>query len=148
LHLFFFRTCRLSLARTMCGDCGSRALQSRQFFQYSISSSLLKYFDSFLHCVLCHHIVLHGRVQALGMLSIAFILSSIPLPSCFDCEIATKFTVTYILAILWEWCTKGIKQKRKACVEFSSRIKSDPIELLKVIKEHRRCYQEYQCPLF
>jgi hypothetical protein len=47
-------------------------------------------------------------------------------------------------AILWERCTKGMKQKIEARVEFSSTIENDPIELLKAIKVHTQHYQEHR----
>ena len=47
-------------------------------------------------------------------------------------------------AILWERCTKGMKQKIEARVEFASTIENDPIELLKAIKVHTQHYQEHQ----
>jgi hypothetical protein len=47
-------------------------------------------------------------------------------------------------ALLWERCTKGMKQKIEAQVEFALTIENDPIELLKAIKVHTQHYQEHQ----
>ena len=47
-------------------------------------------------------------------------------------------------AMIWERCTKGMKQKIEARIEFSSRIENNPIELLKAVKEHTQNFQEHR----
>ena len=49
---------------------------------------------------------------------------------------------TKAYALLWERCTKGMKNKVEARLDYQSRIRNDPIELLKSIKEHALNYQE------
>ena len=46
-------------------------------------------------------------------------------------------------ALLWERCTKGMKNKIEAITDFEPRIKTDPIELLKSIRQHSLNYQEH-----
>jgi hypothetical protein len=46
-------------------------------------------------------------------------------------------------AIIWERCTKGMKQKIEARTDFHSKIEDNPIELLKVIKEHTQNFQDH-----
>ena len=45
-------------------------------------------------------------------------------------------------ALLWERCTKGMKNKIKARSDCDSHIENNPIKLLKAIKEHALNYQE------
>jgi flavorubredoxin len=45
-------------------------------------------------------------------------------------------------AMIWERCTKGMKQKIEAKTDFHSNIEDNPIELLKFIKEHTQNFQE------
>jgi hypothetical protein len=47
-------------------------------------------------------------------------------------------------ALIWERCTKGMKNKIEARVEFATKIENDPIELLKAIKEHSQNFQEHR----
>jgi len=45
-------------------------------------------------------------------------------------------------ALIWERCSKGMQNKVESRTDFVSRIKDEPIELLKAIKEHSLNYQE------
>jgi hypothetical protein len=45
-------------------------------------------------------------------------------------------------ALIWERCTKGMRQKIEAQIEFAEKIENNPIELLRAIKEHTQNYQE------
>jgi hypothetical protein len=44
--------------------------------------------------------------------------------------------------LLWQHCTKGMKNKIKSRTDFQGMILQNPIELLKAIKEHSQNYQE------
>jgi hypothetical protein len=46
--------------------------------------------------------------------------------------------------MIWERCTKGMKQKIEARTDFHSKIEDNPIELLKAIKEHTQNFQEHR----
>lgn len=50
--------------------------------------------------------------------------------------------LTKAYAFLWERCSKAMKNKIEARKDFATKIKDDPIELLKAIKEHALNYQE------
>ena len=58
-------------------------------------------------------------------------------------ELAYQNNVTKAYALLWEWCTKGMKNQIEAWLEFTSKIENNPIDLLKAIKEHLLNYQEH-----
>ena len=45
-------------------------------------------------------------------------------------------------ALLWERCTKGMKNKVEARSDYKSKIENNPNELLKALKEHALNYQE------
>ena len=45
-------------------------------------------------------------------------------------------------ALIWERCSKGMQNKVESRTDFVSRIKDEPLELLKAIKEHALNYQE------
>ena len=45
-------------------------------------------------------------------------------------------------ALLWERCTKAMKNKIESRTNFESKVENNPIELLKAIKEHALNYQE------
>jgi hypothetical protein len=45
-------------------------------------------------------------------------------------------------ALFWGKCTKGMRNKIEARSDFKSKIKNNPFELLKAIKEHSMSYQE------
>jgi hypothetical protein len=47
-------------------------------------------------------------------------------------------------AFLWEQCTKAMKNKIESNSKFESIIKNDPIELLKIIKQHVLNYHEHR----
>jgi hypothetical protein len=47
-------------------------------------------------------------------------------------------------AMIWERCTKGMKQKIEARTDFHSKIEDNPIKLLKVIKEHTQNFLEHR----
>jgi hypothetical protein len=46
-------------------------------------------------------------------------------------------------AVIWERCTRGMRQKIESRVEFPHKIENNPIELLKAIKEHTQNFQEH-----
>jgi hypothetical protein len=46
-------------------------------------------------------------------------------------------------AMIWERCTKSMKQKIEARKDFQSKVEDNPIELLKAIKEHTQNFQEH-----
>jgi hypothetical protein len=46
-------------------------------------------------------------------------------------------------AMIWERCTKSIKQKIEARKDFHSKFEDNPIELLKTIKEHTQKFLEH-----
>jgi hypothetical protein len=50
--------------------------------------------------------------------------------------------LTKAYALIWERCTKGMKHKIEARMEFTKNIENNPIELLKAIREHSQNYQE------
>jgi hypothetical protein len=52
--------------------------------------------------------------------------------------------LTKAYALIWEGCTKGMKHKIEARMEFTKNIKNNPIELLKAIREHSQNYQEHR----
>ena len=56
-------------------------------------------------------------------------------------ECKNKRTKAY--ALLWERCTEGMKNKIEAHTDFKSKVKDNPIELLKAVKEHALKYQEH-----
>jgi hypothetical protein len=47
-------------------------------------------------------------------------------------------------ALLWERCTKAMKNKIESRTNFESKVENNPIELLKAIKEHALNYQEHR----
>jgi hypothetical protein len=47
-------------------------------------------------------------------------------------------------AVIWDRCTRGMRQKVESRLEFSEKIENNPIELLKAIKEHTQSYQEHR----
>jgi hypothetical protein len=49
-------------------------------------------------------------------------------------------------ALLWERCTKGMRNRIEARTDFANNIEYNPIELLKAIKEHSLNYQEHRYP--
>ena len=51
---------------------------------------------------------------------------------------------TKAYALLWEQCAKSMKNKIEARSDYSDKIKGNPIELLKAIKEHALNYQEHR----
>jgi hypothetical protein len=51
---------------------------------------------------------------------------------------------TKAYALLWERCTKAMKNKIESRTNFESKVENNPIELLKAIKEHALNYQEHR----
>ena len=47
-------------------------------------------------------------------------------------------------ALLWQRCTVGMRNKIEARVDYKNKIKDNPIELLKAIREHALNYQEHR----
>jgi hypothetical protein len=57
-----------------------------------------------------------------------------------------KKNVTEAYAFLWEQCAKAMQSKVESGLKFKSAIKGNPIELLKIIKQHalnyyKHCYE-------
>jgi hypothetical protein len=50
-------------------------------------------------------------------------------------------------ALRWERCTKAMKNNVEARSDYLNKIKNDPVELLKAIKEHAHKYQENRYPM-
>jgi hypothetical protein len=46
-------------------------------------------------------------------------------------------------AVIWERCTRGMRQKIESRVEFPQKIKNNPIELLRAGKGNIKNYQEH-----
>lgn len=57
-------------------------------------------------------------------------------------SLETNTTKAY--ALLWEQCAKGMQHKVESRSEYDKLIKSNPIELLKAIKEHALNFQEHR----
>jgi hypothetical protein len=57
---------------------------------------------------------------------------------------ALEANMTKAYAFLWDQCTKGMQQKIEVRSDFQAKVKSDPIELLKAIKQHALNYQEHR----
>ena len=55
--------------------------------------------------------------------------------------------LTKACASLWEQCSKAMQNKVKACKDFLTVVKGDPMELLKAIKQHALNFQDTRCPM-
>ena len=58
------------------------------------------------------------------------------------CQAVHKSNTVKAYALFWGRCTKGMRNKIEARTDFQSKIKNNPILLVKVIKEHSLNYQE------
>ena len=58
--------------------------------------------------------------------------------------LALENNKTKAYALLWERCSKGMKNKIESRTDFDSKIMNDPLELLRAIKEHALNYQEHR----
>ena len=52
--------------------------------------------------------------------------------------------ITKAYAFIWEQCTKGMQTKIESNADFNTKIKGDPIELLKIIKQYALNYHEHR----
>jgi hypothetical protein len=57
---------------------------------------------------------------------------------------ALEFNMSKAYSFLWSQCAKGMQSKIEALSDYNSKIKGNPIELLKTIKQHALNYQEHR----
>jgi hypothetical protein len=60
---------------------------------------------------------------------------------------ALESNMSKAYAFLWEQCHHAMQQKIDARSDFESKVKGNPIELLKAIKQHALNYQEHRYPM-
>ena len=57
---------------------------------------------------------------------------------------AYEMNTVKIFAFLWEQCSKAMKLKIEAGTDYETKVKGQPIELMKVIKLHAMSFQEHK----